>query len=53
MLRVRMNETKKFYLAQKPDIDDPNQQDLYSLVSVEILQLLKLLDGTVKILVEG
>ena len=51
-----MNETKKILLlAQKnPDIDDPQQHDLYSYGTlVEILQLLKLPDGTVKILVEG
>ena len=51
-----MNNSKKILLlAQKnPDIDDPNQQDLYSFGTlVEILQLLKLPDGTVKILVEG
>ena len=51
-----MNNSKKILLlAQKnPDVDDPNQQDLYSYGTlVEILQLLKLPDGTVKILVEG
>ena len=51
-----MNETKKILLlAQKnPDIDNPKQQDLYSHGTlVDILQLLKLPDGTVKILVEG
>ena len=51
-----MNETKKIlFLAQKnPDIDDPQPKDLYSYGTlVEILQLLKLPDGTVKILVEG
>ena len=51
-----MNNSKKILLlAQKnPNIDDPGQQDLYSFGTlVEILQLLKLPDGTVKILVEG
>ena len=51
-----MNNSKKILLlAQKnPNIDDPSQQDLYSFGTlVEILQLLKLPDGTVKILVEG
>ena len=55
-LESAMNVSKKILLlAQKnPDIDDPNQQDLYSFGTlVEILQLLKLPDGTVKILVEG
>ena len=51
-----MDETKKILLvAQKnPDIDNPSGNDLYSVGTVaEILQLLKLPDGTVKILVEG
>ena len=51
-----MNMSKKILLlAQKnPDVDDPKDQDLYSFGTlVEILQLLKLPDGTVKILVEG
>ena len=51
-----MSETKKILLlAQKnPDIDNPKQQDLYSIGTLaEVLQLLKLPDGTVKILVEG
>ena len=51
-----MTETKKILLlAQKnPDVDDPNHHELYSFGTlVEILQLLKLPDGTVKILVEG
>ena len=51
-----MNETKKILLlAQKnADIDNPKEQDLYSIGTIaEVLQLLKLPDGTVKILVEG
>lgn len=42
-------------LTQKTaDIDDPNPEDLYRLgVQASILQLLKLPDGTVKVLVEG
>jgi ATP-dependent Lon protease len=42
-------------LAQKQaDVDDPGAQDLYRIGTVaQILQLLKLPDGTVKVLVEG
>ena len=51
-----MKESKQIFLvAQKnPDVDNPKDTDLYSVGTVaEILQLLKLPDGTVKILVEG
>src|SRR6056300_489697 len=51
-----MAETKQILLlAQKnPDTDNPKEQDLYSIRTIaEVLQLLKLPDGTVKILVEG
>ncbi|MEL0242377.1 MAG: endopeptidase La [Pelagibacteraceae bacterium] len=51
-----MNSSKQILLlAQKnSDIDIPKEEDLYSIGTVaEILQLLKLPDGTVKILVEG
>ena len=51
-----MGETKKILLlAQKnADIDNPKDQDLYNVGTIaEVLQLLKLPDGTVKILVEG
>ena len=50
-----MNETKQILLlAQKnPDTDNPKDQDLYSIGTIaEVLQLLKLPDGTVKILEE-
>ena len=42
-------------VAQKQaDVDDPGAQDLYRLGTIAtILQLLKLPDGTVKVLVEG
>ncbi len=42
-------------LAQKsPDIDDPVADDLYSIGTIaNIIQLLKLPDGTIKVLVEG
>ena len=51
-----MSDSKEIFLvAQKnPDIDNPKETDLYSFGTVaEVLQLLKLPDGTVKILVEG
>jgi ATP-dependent Lon protease len=42
-------------LAQKsPDIDDPVADDLYTVGTIAtIIQLLKLPDGTIKVLVEG
>ncbi len=42
-------------LAQKsPDIDDPAAEDLYTVGTLAtVLQLLKLPDGTIKVLVEG
>ena len=55
-LETSMEKYKKIVLvAQKnPDVDDPCQTDLYSFgTEGEILQMLKLPDGTVKILVEG
>ena len=51
-----MGQTKKILLlAQKnADVDNPKDQDLYNVGTIaEVLQLLKLPDGTVKILVEG
>ncbi|MFQ3596685.1 MAG: LON peptidase substrate-binding domain-containing protein, partial [Sphingomonadaceae bacterium] len=44
-----------FLLSQKnPSDEDPGQQDLYDMGTVAtVLQLLKLPDGTVKVLVEG
>jgi ATP-dependent Lon protease len=51
-----MRGTKQILLlAQKQaDVDDPGAQDLYRLGTIAtILQLLKLPDGTVKVLVEG
>ena len=42
-------------VAQKnPSVDDPQVEDLYSIGTIaSILQLLKLPDGTVKVLIEG
>ena len=49
------NGKKVFLVAQKEaSVDDPNHDQLYSVGTVAtILQLLKLPDGTVKVLVEG
>jgi ATP-dependent Lon protease len=55
-LEVAMKADKRIMLmAQKqPDIDDPKMDDLHGFGTVAtILQLLKLPDGTVKVLVEG
>jgi ATP-dependent Lon protease len=51
-----MNAGKKILLIaqQKADLDDPMPDDLYEVGTLAtILQLLKLPDGTVKVLVEG
>jgi ATP-dependent Lon protease len=51
-----MQEDKQILLVtqKSPSIDDPGSDDLYSVGTVgTILQLLKLPDGTVKVLVEG
>ena len=52
---VMTKDKKIFLLAQKnSEIDNPNQSDLYELGTVaKVLQLLKLPDGTIKVLVEG
>ena len=55
-LDFAMNESKKIVLLtqKNPDVDNPDEKNLYSVGTVaEVLQLLKLPDGTVKILVEG
>ena len=55
-LDFAMNNSKKIVLLtqKNPDVDNPDEKDLYSIGTVaEVLQLLKLPDGTVKILVEG
>ena len=51
-----MNENKQILLLTQTDaaIEDPSQSDMYQMGTVgNILQLLKLPDGTVKVLVEG
>ena len=51
-----MKTNKKIILVtqKNAEVDDPNEEDLYSYgCESKILQLLKLPDGTVKVLVEG
>ena len=51
-----MKTNKKIILItqKNAEVDDPNTEDLYSFgCESKILQLLKLPDGTVKVLVEG
>ncbi len=56
-LEDSMNEFDKHILLvtqKSPDVDDPNERELYSIGCLAtILQLLKLPDGTMKVLVEG
>jgi len=55
-LEAAMKDDKQVLLvAQKEaEVDDPNASDLYQVGTLaNILQLLKLPDGTVKVLVEG
>ena len=55
-LNKAMTEDKKiFLLAQKnSDVDNPNETNLYNYGTIaKVLQLLKLPDGTIKVLVEG
>jgi ATP-dependent Lon protease len=55
-LDIAMEGNKKILLVaqRSPDIDEPGAGDLYSIGTVaSVLQLLKLPDGTIKVLVEG
>ena len=55
-LDAAMSDNKKILLlAQKnAEVDDPKPEDLYSIGTLStILQMLKLPDGTIKVLVEG
>ncbi len=55
-LESAMAGSKKVLLVaqRSPDIDDPQEADLYTIGTVaSVLQLLKLPDGTIKVLVEG
>jgi ATP-dependent Lon protease len=55
-LDAAMQSNKQILLAaqRSPDVDDPDVSDLFAIGTLaNILQLLKLPDGTVKVLVEG
>lgn len=55
-LELAMSSNKEIALVaqRNPDVDEPDTGDLYDIATVaNILQLLKLPDGTVKVLVEG
>ena len=55
-LEHAMSTEKVIFLATQrdPKVDDPTENDIYDVGSIgSILQLLKLPDGTVKVLVEG
>lgn len=55
-LEVAMNADKQIFLASQkdPNVDTPKQSDIYEVGTLAtILQLLRLPDGTVKVLVEG
>ena len=55
-LDVAMERDKRILLVAQtsPEVDDPGAADLYQMGTVaQVLQLLKLPDGTIKVLVEG
>ena len=55
-LEIVADSKKELFLAAQldPKHDDPSQQDIHKVgVLANVLQLLKLPDGTVKVLVEG
>ncbi|AWL12579.1 Endopeptidase La [Saliniradius amylolyticus] len=55
-LEAAMNDDKQIFLAAQKDAntDDPQSDDIYTVGTIaSILQMLKLPDGTVKVLVEG
>src|SRR5215813_10197544 len=53
--RVMQGDRRILLVTQRdPATDDPSPEDVYTLgVAANVLQLLKLPDGTVKVLVEG
>lgn len=53
--RAMVSDKQVLLVAQRdPSVDDPTAEDVYSIGTIaSILQLLKLPDGTVKVLVEG
>ena len=52
---VMTSDKKIFLLSQKnSEVDNPNEENLYEWGTLaKVLQLLKLPDGTIKVLVEG
>ncbi|GAA0720158.1 endopeptidase La [Dokdonella soli] len=55
-LEIAMAGNKKIMLVaqRSPDVDEPGAGDLYTIGTIaSVLQLLKLPDGTIKVLVEG
>ncbi len=55
-LEAAMEKDKQIFLVAQKDatVDDPQSEDIYNVGTVaSVLQLLKLPDGTVKVLVEG
>ena len=55
-LDIAMEQDKQIFLVAQKDaaVDDPTAEDVYETGTVaSILQMLKLPDGTVKVLVEG
>ena len=55
-LNVAMSSNKKLVLVSQknPSLEDPTTNDLYNFASISnLLQLIKLPDGTMKVLVEG
>ena len=55
-LEATMQDNKQILLVaqRSPEVDDPTPEDIYNVGTMaSILQLLKLPDGTVKVLVEG
>ena len=55
-LNAAMSSSKKLVLVSQidPSVEDPNFSDIYKSASISnLLQLIKLPDGTMKVLVEG
>ena len=55
-LNAAMSSNKKLVLVSQidPSVEDPNFSDIYKSASISnLLQLIKLPDGTMKVLVEG
>jgi ATP-dependent Lon protease len=54
--KAMSSNNSKIFLATQKDakIDDPNEKDIFTIgILAEVLQVLKLPDGTIKVLVEG